>query len=147
DWARLEAAWGTTRLWDNLLHMAHAEKSCTVQMLGGSYVGYAKATRRWWAPIAARLRELGLHDRPIYFVSSNTHALVNLVGGGVAAIAPELERFIERSGDSFILPELRRIHAGESKANLYNLLYYAARKFYSAVPNASEVAARRRQEE
>src|SRR5215212_4350450 len=48
DWERLEAAWGDSRLWENLLLIAQDEKSFTVQMLGGSYVGYAKATRRWW---------------------------------------------------------------------------------------------------
>lgn len=146
DWARLEAAWGEHRLWDNLLLIARREKSFTVQMLGGSYVGYAKATRRWWAPISARLRELGLHDRPVYFVSSNTHALVNLVGGSVTAIQSEIERFVERSNDP-LLPELRDIQSGASRANLHNLLYFAARKFYSAVPNGREVAAQRRREE
>ena len=147
DWARLEAAWGETRLWDNLLAIGRQEKSFTVRMLGGSYVGYAKATRRWWAPIAARLRELGLHDRPVYFVSSNTHALVNLFSGGARAILPEIERFIERSNDRHLLPELRQIQSGESKADLNNLLYYAARRFYSSVPNAREVAAHRRNAE
>jgi hypothetical protein len=147
DWARLEAAWGETRLWDNLLEIAHHEKSFTVQMLGGSYVGYAKATRRWWSPISIRLRELGLHDRPVYFVSSNTHALVNLLSGSVSAIQPEIERFLERTNDPTLLPELHRLQSGESKANWHNFLYYAARKFYSDVPTGREVAAQRRQEE
>src|SRR5262249_24944283 len=124
DWARLEAAWGEARLWENLLAIAREEKSFTVQMLGGSYVGYAKATRRWWAPVAARLRDLGLHDRPVYFVSSNTHALVNLLGGQVAAIQPEIERFVTQSNDPLLLPELRSIQQGTSRANLQNLLYY-----------------------
>ncbi len=147
DWTRLESTWGEAHLWDNLLEIARHEKSFTVQMLGGSYVGYAKATRRWWSPISVRLRELGLHDRPVYFVSSNTHALVNLLGGSVTAIQPEIERYLERTNDQLLLPELRRLQSRESKANWHNFLYYAARRFYSDVPTGREVAAQRRQEE
>ena len=85
-------------------------------MLGGSYVGYAKATRRWWAPIAARLRELDLHDRPVYFVSSNTHALVNLLSAAAwHAIAARIERFIERIGDPCSCRELRRMQRGREQ--------------------------------
>ena len=40
-------------------------------MLGGSQSGYARLTRRWWAPIRATLTDQGLRDRPMYFVSSN----------------------------------------------------------------------------
>ena len=50
-------------------------------MLSGSQVGYARMTRRWMAPIRAEMDAQGLADRPIYFVSSNTHSLVNLRHG------------------------------------------------------------------
>ena len=40
-------------------------------MLGGSAVGYARMTRRWWRPVRQTLQELGLEERPLYFVSSN----------------------------------------------------------------------------
>jgi len=43
NWQRLEAIW-RDHIWDNLILMAEREKSLTVQMLGGSYIGYAKAT-------------------------------------------------------------------------------------------------------
>ena len=49
-----------------------------MRMLGGSQSGYARLTRRWWAPVRATLTDQGLSDRPMYFVSSNTHSLVNL---------------------------------------------------------------------
>ena len=44
-------------------------------------VGYARMTRRWWAPVRATLDEHALDDRPMYFVSSNPHSIVNLVTG------------------------------------------------------------------
>ena len=52
-------------------------------MLSGSQVGYARMTRRWMAPIRAEMDAQGISERPIYFVSSNTHALANLLGGNV----------------------------------------------------------------
>src|SRR4051812_40838454 len=50
DWERLEVLWGDD-LWQNLRLMAQADKSFTVRMLGGTYIGYAKATEEWWAPV------------------------------------------------------------------------------------------------
>ena len=76
--------------------MAEDEKSFTVRMLGGSYVGYAKATEEWWAPIDRLLEERDLCDRPVYFVSSNTHAIANLLGGSILRAAPDIEKFIRQ---------------------------------------------------
>ena len=50
-------------------------------MLGGSAVGYARMTRRWWTPVQRDARRAGSRDRPLYFVSSNTHSLANLLSG------------------------------------------------------------------
>ena len=38
-------------------------------------------TRRWWQPVHASLAEQDLVERPLYFVGSNTHSLVNIATG------------------------------------------------------------------
>src|SRR5437660_5797204 len=88
DWQRLEVIWGDL-LWEKLIKIGRARKSFGLRMLGGSHVGYARATRQWWISVENLLDKLGLRDRPVYFVSSNTHSLVNLVSGSLLSRAEE----------------------------------------------------------
>src|ERR687889_538446 len=80
DWARLRGTWGEAFM-PQLREIGERRMSLRVRMLGGTQVGYARITRRWWAPVRACLAARRLEDRPIYFVSSNTHSLANLVTG------------------------------------------------------------------
>ena len=66
-----------------------------VRMLGGSAVGYARMTRRWWRPVRATLAEQGLDDRPIYFVSSNAHSIVNLLTGTAREREAEIIEWVD----------------------------------------------------
>src|SRR5947209_15255765 len=77
DWRRLDLIWGD-HLWENIHTIGSHRKSFLLRMLGGSHVGYVRATRKWWNPLEQLLsKTLGLQERPVYFVSSNTHSLVN----------------------------------------------------------------------
>src|SRR6202521_2020937 len=82
DWERLEVIWGD-RLEESLLTIGRQRKSFALRFLGGSHVGYVRATRQWWEPVEKLLGTLGLQNRPVYFVSSNTHSLVNLMSGAL----------------------------------------------------------------
>jgi hypothetical protein len=146
DWLRLETVW-ENNFWDNLLMMAADEKSFTVRMLGGSYVGYAKATEEWWSPVDRLLEERDLCDRPVYFVSSNTHALVNLLGGSILRIRPLVEDFIRQSDDPELLLEYNKMVKGEIRANIENMLYYASRRFYNETKSGREAFASKKSEE
>ena len=141
-WGRLEAVWGE-RIWAHLLAIAQRELSLTLRMFGGSYVGYAKATTRWWGGIAAKLQELQLEHRPVYFVSSNTHSLINLLSGHAQRLRPQLEAFIAASDDRELLREYDLLQRGATRANLQNFLYYALRKWQARDPESAEAAAAR----
>lgn len=99
DWRRLEVIWGD-HLWEQLREIGTSCKSFNLRMLGGSHVGYVKATRKWWTPVNSLLNTLGKADRPIYFVSSNTHSLVNLLSGFMLRHEQELVDFALRGSDS-----------------------------------------------
>jgi hypothetical protein len=77
---RLHRALGEA-FFPTLRRIARKEKDFAVRLLGGTHVGYAKLTRRWWQPIEATLHRQGLVGRPTYFISSNLHSVVNLVSG------------------------------------------------------------------
>ncbi len=136
-WARLQSVWGA-RLWTNLARIAAERRRYELRMLGSSYVGYVRATRQWWAPVQRLLLEHGLADRPVYFISSNTHSFVNVLSGVTRRRKDALTEYIRASGDADLVPELEKLEAGQVKAGWDNLLYFAARSYFMAPENAAE---------
>ena len=55
DWARLRDAWGE-RFDERMRLIAERRMTLRVRMLGGTQVGYARMTRRWWTPVHADAR-------------------------------------------------------------------------------------------
>ncbi|HLI61473.1 MAG TPA: hypothetical protein VKV21_17590 [Solirubrobacteraceae bacterium] len=132
DWARLKEAWGE-RFGERLRGIAERRKSLRVRMLGGTNTGYARMTRRWWAPVRAELADEGLTERPVYFVSSNTHSLVNIVTSVAEEREAELIRFVETMDPEDILRrELQAFREGRTEGSWENFLYFVARLYFSA---------------
>jgi hypothetical protein len=127
DFARLQAAWGPA-LWPNLLHAGQERKDMAIRLLAGSLTDYHRATDGWWFTIsqeADRYLQSDLFYRPVYFVSSNTHSIVNLLGGYALAIEPELASFLESVNPENLWHHYQRLKAQKGKDQLENLLYYA----------------------
>jgi uncharacterized protein DUF6909 len=146
DWAQLIEVWGDG-FRDRLARVAERRLSLRVRMLGGTQVGSARVTRRWWAPVLALLREEGVADRPVYFVSSNSHSVVNLVSGAAARRQDQLVDFVDRQGPAEMRDELRRFRAGTAEGDWSNFLYYAARLHFRSLPHDHPEQAHRREEE
>ena len=142
DWRRLEVIWGDN-LWQNLLAIGRERKNFTVRMLGGSHVGFVRATDKWWAPVNQLLEEKRLTQRPVYFVSSNTHSLANLFTGVTRRREDELTRFALSGADPFMAEEARKIKEGRSQGNWQNFLYYVARE-YQRMPSGTGLRAQPR---
>ncbi|MGB6771408.1 MAG: hypothetical protein WBF51_05320, partial [Candidatus Dormiibacterota bacterium] len=135
------------RLGEFLGEVARRGLDLGIQLLGGSQVGYARATREWWRPVGDVLRQEQLLDRPLYFVSSNAHCLVNLLSGVARQRASQVAEWVAESGD----PELRQIAtelaAPGSRHSSENFLYYAARRWFEAHPEEREQRAREERDE
>ena len=131
DWARLADAWGE-EFEGRMQAIADEGKSMRLRMLGGTQVGYQRMTRRWWAPVRGDLNERELGDAPLYFVSSNTHSLSNLVTGLARAREDELVTFVEGSEHEDLKEELARFREGRTEGSWENFLYFVARDFFDA---------------
>ncbi len=146
DWERFRGVFGV-RLPDFLAEVASRPMDLGIQLLGGSQVGYARATREWWRPLGDVLRREQLLDRPLYFVSSNAHCLVNLLSGVARQRAAEVAAWVAESGD----PELQLIASelGEkgSRLSAENFLYYAARRWFQGHPEERQKRAREERSE
>ena len=146
DWQRLRQVWGPS-LWRNLALVAAARKRYTVQMIGGSHLGNARATHQWWLPADRVLHDLGAGERPVYFVSSNTHSIVNVLSGTARRRKEALTAFIRAEGGDELKEELIRLEAGTSRSNWENLLYFAARQYFSSAGKVEERRQRSREEQ
>ncbi|HVG96392.1 MAG TPA: hypothetical protein VNK05_05810 [Chloroflexota bacterium] len=146
DWRRLQAIWGDA-FWERLRLIQRGPKDLAVRLLGGQDVGYTRLVRRWWQPIGAALDARGLAGRPIYFVSSNMHGVVNLVSGYARRRAEMLWEFLENTREGEELGELEGLRAMRGESNAENVLYYASRLWHRYHPEAQVKAERSREED
>jgi len=128
DWLQLHEVWGS-HFSERLQDVTEREMSLRVRMLGGTQVGYARVTRRWWQQVTGVMRSEGLSDRPLYFVSSNSHSLGNLVTGIARSHEKELTDYVETDGASELAHTLRSFRDGTAEGSWDNFLYYAARAY------------------
>jgi hypothetical protein len=133
DWIRVRDAWDGS-LSDFLDEVSSRRLDLRIRMLSGSQVGYARMTRRWMAPIRAEMDAQGISERPIYFVSSNTHSLVNLVTDTARSQESDIVAYIEANGPDYLRQELQRFRDGRAEGSWENFLYFGARGFYDAKP-------------
>jgi len=101
---------------------------------------------RWWFHIDDSLPQISFRDRPVYFVSSNTHSLVNLFSGFALRNTDELLQFIRGHNHAGLLNEYDKIVAEQVPSSLENFFYYVQKK-YQAEPESAPYFARRAAEE
>ena len=132
DWSRLQEGWGE-RFDERLRLIAERSFALRVRMLGGTQVGYARMTRRWWLPVQTQLAAEGLDDVPVYFVSSNTHSLMNIVSGTARQREDRLIEYVETFPEGDILrTELTAFREGRAEGSWENFLYFVARLYFDS---------------
>jgi hypothetical protein len=148
DWARLREAWGE-RFMPRLRRIADDRMNMRLRMLGGTQVGYARMTRRWWQPVSLTLAERGLGDCPLYFVSSNTHSLVNIATGVAREREQVLVEFVEQQlpEDDILRTELEAFREGRTEGSWENFLYFVARLYFDSHGEEGRQARRRSEAE
>jgi hypothetical protein len=145
--------------WRFLAQVAERRKKVAVRMVSGSWNDYERAAQQWWDCIAlpefSRKRYAGIErwyeyvansvppdvsGRPIYFVSSNMHSLVNLLSGSAQARQGEIIDYVRRSDSDLLRAEYEAITSDRVRSSMENFLYYAAKK-YLTDPQSGDAAA------
>lgn len=145
DWQRLKDVWQAD-FWTNLRLVAKDRKRMDVQMFGGTYLGYARSSRSWWRPVVEKIGAETLRERPVYFISSNTHSFVNVLSGVANRRRDVLMQYIDDTQHPELYPELNWWREGRSRSALENILYFAARPYYHGPDMAAEREIRMREE-
>ena len=102
-----------------------------VQLFSGSLNEYRRATRFWWDNIESYYPEIT--KRPVYFISSNTHSIPNLMTGYALTQKDRLTEFLHSQGDPDLLAEWADINRDQVPSRPENFLYYILKK-YQAMP-------------
>jgi hypothetical protein len=100
-----------------------------VQLFNGSLNEYRRATRFWWENIEHGFPEIT--RRPVYFISSNTHSIPNLLTGYALMQRERLTEYLHSMGDEALLAEWRDIRREEVPSRPENFLYYVLKKYQS----------------
>jgi hypothetical protein len=130
DWIRMQTIWGED-LAELLAAVAVQRKRMAVTLLAGSYIEYRRATQQWWNHVNHHA-PFDLSRRPIYFVSSNTHSLINMLSGFAQQHEAELMDYLESRADPNLCEEAERIRRREVPSNWDNFLYYLLKKYLQA---------------
>ena len=135
---RLSIVWqGGT--WQFLVRVAERRKRLAVRMLGGTWNDYERAVERWYEYVAAHAPP-DLSTRPIYFVSSNMHSLVNLLSGSAMARQGDIIDYVKASDSELLRAEYEAITAERVPSSLENFLFYAVKKYLADPTNALAAA-------
>lgn len=125
DWQNLCLAFGETYSL-RLTHIYKVHHNLRLRLLAGSWIDYTKTTQHWWKNIATNTIGMHLPHRPVYFVSSNTHSLLNLITGHASASKNELLKLAKNHH-----PDLENIWGNiqdqESVLHQNDFLYYLSK--------------------
>lgn len=125
DLRNLSLVWGSD-FWPLMRQISMIRKRMTVRLLAGSLNDYRRATQLWWENVESSYPSI-LH-RPVYFVSSNTHSLPNLLSGFALRHEREIMEFVETCDESDLVQEWQDIHSGAVPSSPENFLYYAFKR-------------------
>jgi hypothetical protein len=128
DLKRLQLAWGDSFL-PTLQAIANRPKRFSLRLLAGSLSNYQRATSDWWRRVQRGAHHVRLDERPVYFVSSNPHAMVNLLTGFALRESPRLSEFVKSGASPELLREYQRLENPEEEQNF---VYYALRRYIQA---------------
>lgn len=144
DLQRLESIWGD-KFQERMLEIKSRRCRIKIRLTSGSLSEYRRATHKWWENIENKVPELT--DRPVYFVSSNTHSLVNLLSGYALKHREELLDYLYQSENKNLINEWLEIEARNIPSSQENFLYYLLKKYLTSEKGKDHKAKRKAQEE
>ena len=138
NWERMERIF-SDQMYEWFLAITNVSpRKFQVRLLRGSYVDYKKAAQRWFENIITHTRYKDISSRPLYFVSSNTHSLVNNITGWVIRLEKELIEYLNERRMERFLDYWREIEKGEHPGSRENFLWYILKKYEKENPKIRE---------
>jgi hypothetical protein len=128
--AALDREWLTA-----LRTIAERPSDLSMRVLSGSYSQYQRSVQRWWSGIEpSLLRERRPRRPPVYFVSSNTHSLLNMIGGYARTHRDAILEWARATNPEGLYDDFARAFERGDEAEASNISYYLLRAFLHADP-------------
>jgi len=125
---RLRTIW-SSQFKSRLEDIRERKLDLEVQLFSGSLNEYRRATRYWWENIEKGFQ--AIKHRPVYFISSNTHSIPNLLSGFATTQKDRLTNYLHTVGNEALLAEWHDISQDEVPSRPENFLYYILKKYQS----------------
>ena len=125
---RLCKAWEPALL-DFFRSLAAAPTDLRIHLLAGSLADYRQAVQSWWRGIVTESGIQAVAERQVYFVSSNPHAIPNLLSGYANSIEDELIGYLLAHNPEGLEDEWRQILKEGDVGKRRNFLYYMQRYY------------------
>jgi len=106
----------------------------SLRLLSHTWAGYRRVAQEWWEQVKQGLVVSDLRQVPLYFVSSNLHALVNIVGGFVQNHQLEIFGYIDTHYPS-LYQEWLKVKVGENPLRANDFLYYISKIYFQDQPD------------
>jgi hypothetical protein len=130
---KLVEALGDERFDAAVRAIASAPLDLKLQMLAASHSQYQRAAQRWWSGVEpSTLGSSEPRRRPVYFVSSNTHAIANLVGGYAKTHGPAITDWARRENPEGLAADVDAALASGDPAASTAIVYYLLRGWIHA---------------
>jgi hypothetical protein len=140
DGQKLIDALGARRLERGSRSLYERRLDLKLRMLAPSHSQYQRSAQRWWSGIEpSYVRRTEPRRPPVYFVSSNTHAIANLVGGYAQRHASEIVTWATREDPEGLGAEVARAAATSNPVELSPLLYYLLRGYIHAAAGTEKM--------
>jgi hypothetical protein len=137
DLSRLKIIWGSETA-ELFARIKKQKCSFGIRLLDGSLSEYWRATRLWWDHIEKQKPEL--LERPVYFVSSNTHSITNLITGYAFTKKDAISGYVESGDSPDLKEEWKALQESATASSLENFLYYALKKFQQSPKGKTSIA-------
>ncbi|MCW5832149.1 MAG: hypothetical protein KIS78_06845 [Labilithrix sp.] len=140
DAQKLIDAFGAKRLERGSRALFDHRSDLRVRMLAASHSQYQRAAQRWWGGIEpSYIRKTEPRRPPVYFISSNTHAIANLVGGYAQSHVDEIVNWARREDPEGLGEDVDRATKSGDPTDLAPLLYYLLRGYIHATKSTKKM--------
>ncbi|MBI2410679.1 MAG: hypothetical protein HYV32_02160 [Candidatus Kerfeldbacteria bacterium] len=105
DYSKLQEV--LSNQWKRFETLVAAPIDYELKLLAGSSVDYSKTVQQWWIHIASSRKEypFDVYKQPVYFVSSNSHSLINTLSGfplkNAKMLFADNAEFLEKNAEAF----------------------------------------------
>jgi hypothetical protein len=125
---------------EGIAAVAERETDLAVQMLASSYSQFQRAAQRWWSGVEPTyVRRDHPRRPPVYFVSSNTHAIANLVGGYANVHKDDILAFARKTDPEGLASHVEEMLAKGDEHEISGLVHYLLRAYIHADPTGARM--------